>query len=44
MPVPKHIFDPPFAIVRCSYVILAVTDLAASKRFYADMIGLHIES
>ena len=44
MPVPKRIFDPPFNIIRCSYVILAVTDLAASKRFYADMIGLHVES
>ena len=44
MPIPTHIFDPPFNIIRCSYAILAVTDLAASRRFYADIIGMHVES
>jgi catechol 2,3-dioxygenase len=43
MPAPKHIFDPPFNIVRCSHVTLAVTDLARSKAFYADTVGLHVE-
>jgi len=43
MPVPKHILDPPFSIVRCSHVTLAVTDLARSKAFYADTLGLHVE-
>jgi catechol 2,3-dioxygenase len=43
MPVPKHIFDPPFNIIRCSHVTLGVTDLARSKAFYADTLGLHVE-
>ena len=43
MPVPKHIFDPPFNIVRCSHVVLGVTDLARSRAFYADTLGLHVE-
>ncbi len=43
MPVPKHIFDPPFNIVRASHVRLGVTDLGRSKAFYADTFGLHVE-
>jgi catechol 2,3-dioxygenase len=43
MPVPKHVFDPPFNIVRCSHVALGVTDLARAKAFYADTLGLHVE-
>jgi catechol 2,3-dioxygenase len=43
MPVPKHIFDPPFNIVRCSHVTLGVTDLVRSRAFYADTLGLHVE-
>ena len=43
MPAPKHIFDPPFNVVRCSYVVLGVTDLAASRAFYVDTLGLHVE-
>jgi catechol 2,3-dioxygenase len=43
MPVPKHIFDPPFNIVRSSHVTLGVTDLARSKAFYVDTLGLHVE-
>ena len=43
MPVPKHIFDPPFNIVRCSHVTYGVTDLARSKAFYADTLGLVVE-
>jgi catechol 2,3-dioxygenase len=43
MPVPKHIFDPPFNIVRISHVALSVTDLARSRAFYADTLGLHVE-
>lgn len=31
---------PPFAITRASHVALAVTDLAASRDFYRDTIGL----
>ena len=43
MPVPTHIFNPPFNIVRSSHVILGVTDLARSRAFYADTLGLHVE-
>jgi len=43
MPVPKHVFDPPFSIVRCSHVALGVTDLARAKAFYAETLGLHVE-
>jgi catechol 2,3-dioxygenase len=34
MPAPKHIFDPPFNIVRASHVRLGVSDLARSRAFY----------
>ena len=43
MSAPKHIFDPPFSIVRCSHVTLSVADLARSKAFYADTLGLRVE-
>lgn len=43
MPVPKHIFDPPFDIVRASHVVLGAADLIRSRDFYADTIGLHVE-
>ena len=43
MPVPKHIFDPPFNIIRCSHAAYGVTDLGRSKSFYADTLGLHVE-
>ena len=43
MPVPKHVYDPPFNIVRCSHMTLGVTDLSRSKAFYADTLGLHVE-
>ncbi|MDZ7878618.1 MAG: 3,4-dihydroxyphenylacetate 2,3-dioxygenase [Saprospiraceae bacterium] len=40
MPVIQHNFNLPFNIIRCSYGILGVKDLAASRHFYADTIGL----
>jgi len=43
MPVPTHIFDPPFNIIRCSHVVLDVVDLAASGEFYENAVGLHVE-
>jgi catechol 2,3-dioxygenase len=43
MPIPKHVFDPPFNIVRCSHVRLGVADLERAKAFYADTLGLHVE-
>ena len=43
MPVPSHIFDPPFNIVRCSHAVLDVVNLNASREFYERTIGLHVE-
>jgi catechol 2,3-dioxygenase len=43
MPVPAHTFTPPFNIIRASHVSLGVTDLARSKAFYVDTLGLHLE-
>ncbi len=43
MPVPTHVFDPPFNILRASHCVLDVTDLDASRKFYAETIGLHVE-
>jgi len=43
MPVPKHIFAPPFNIVRSSHATLGVTDLGRSRAFYEGMLGLQVE-
>src|SRR5947209_8208953 len=43
MPVPKHIFDPPFNIIRSSHAVLDVTDLDTSREFYETTVGLHVE-
>jgi len=43
MPIPQHVFDPPFNIVRSSHVVLDVVDLTASCAFYENAVGLHVE-
>src|ERR1700745_1335086 len=43
MPIPKHVFDPPFNIIRSSHAVLDVTDLRASRAFYEKTVGLHVE-
>ena len=43
MPIPQHIFDPPFNVIRSSHAVLDVTDLKASTAFYENIIGLHVE-
>ncbi len=40
MPIPKPNMYPPFNIVRLSHIELTVTDLAASRAFYVDTLGL----
>jgi catechol 2,3-dioxygenase len=40
MPVPKHELYPPFNVVRLSHVEYGVTDLAASRAFWVDTLGL----
>ncbi|MEZ5751334.1 MAG: 3,4-dihydroxyphenylacetate 2,3-dioxygenase [Paracoccaceae bacterium] len=42
MPVPAPVLYPPFNIVRLSHVEYRVTDLAASKVFYTDILGLQV--
>jgi len=42
MPVPAPNLYPAFNIVRLSHVELAVTDLAESRKFYADLLGLQV--
>ncbi len=32
MPVPQHVFDPPFNIIRSSHAVLDVTDLERQPR------------
>ena len=42
MGLPVHQLYPPFNIVRLSHIALQVTDLAASRAFYADILGLQV--
>ncbi|WP_102223049.1 3,4-dihydroxyphenylacetate 2,3-dioxygenase [Acidimangrovimonas sediminis] len=42
MPIPAPNLYPPFNIVRLSHVVFGVTDLAASRAFYADVLGLQV--
>ena len=40
MPLPKPNYNPPFNITRASHSVLHVKDLAKSRAFYVDLIGL----
>jgi catechol 2,3-dioxygenase len=42
MPVPAPNLYPPFNTVRLSHVEFGVTDLARSRAFYVDMLGLQV--
>ncbi|POF63196.1 3,4-dihydroxyphenylacetate 2,3-dioxygenase [Novacetimonas maltaceti] len=42
MPIPMPNLYPPFNIVRLSHVEFIVTDLARSRAFYADTLGLQV--
>jgi len=42
MPIPAPNLTPPFNILRLSHVEFGVTDLAASRRFYVDILGLQV--
>ena len=44
MSIPSPVYDPPFNITRASHVVLTVRDLAASRRFYTDVIGLAVSA
>jgi catechol 2,3-dioxygenase len=40
MPLKPPVYDPPFNVLRSSHVALGVADLAASRAFYVDCLGL----
>jgi catechol 2,3-dioxygenase-like lactoylglutathione lyase family enzyme len=40
MPIPETNFDPPFNITRASHLVFTVRDLAASRAFYTEVLGL----
>ncbi|MCA3449502.1 MAG: 3,4-dihydroxyphenylacetate 2,3-dioxygenase [Rhodobacter sp.] len=42
MPVPPPNLNPPFNILRLSHAELRVTDLAWSRAFYVDLLGLQV--
>lgn len=42
MPVPAPNLYPPFNIIRLSHAVFGVTDLAASRAFYVDTLGLQV--
>ena len=42
MPVPASNLYPDFSIVRVSHTELVVRDLAASRAFYVDTLGLQV--
>jgi 3,4-dihydroxyphenylacetate 2,3-dioxygenase len=42
MPLPTANLYPPFNIIRLSHVEYSVTDLAASRAFYVDTLGLQV--
>lgn len=42
MAIPRANLYPPFNVVRLSHVELQVTDLAASRAFYVDTLGLQV--
>ena len=42
MPIPAPNLYPPFNIIRLSHVDFGVTDLAASRAFYVDILGLQV--
>lgn len=42
MPIPTPNLYPPFNVIRLSHVVFGVTDLAKSRHFYVDTLGLQV--
>ena len=40
MSIPKPNYNPPFNVTRASHAVLTVRDLAKSRAFYVDLIGM----
>ena len=41
---PQTNFNPPFDVTRASHLVFTVRDLAASKAFYTEVIGLKVSA
>src|SRR5947207_12668203 len=44
MHIPKPVYRPAFNITRASHVVMTVKDLAASRRFYTELVGLVVSA
>lgn len=44
MPIPKPNLYPDFNTIRLSHVVFNVVDIAASKKFYTEILGLQVSS
>src|SRR4051812_45580388 len=44
MHIPKPVYYPSFNITRASHVVMTVKDLAASRRFYTELVGLVVSA
>ena len=44
MAIPQTNFKPPFDITRASHLVLTAQDLAASKAFYTEVLGLLVSN
>jgi catechol 2,3-dioxygenase len=42
MPIPTPVLHPPFNVVRIGHVAYTVSDLARSRAFYVDLLGLQV--
>jgi catechol 2,3-dioxygenase len=42
--LPEPVYHPPFHVTRASHAVLTVKDLAASRRFYVDLIGFIVSA
>lgn len=42
MAIPQPVLHPPFNIVRISHVVYSVPDLARSRAFYVDLLGMQV--
>jgi len=40
--IPQPVYRPPFNVTRASHVVLRVADLAASRDFYTEIVGLAV--
>jgi catechol 2,3-dioxygenase len=44
MSIPRSVYPPPFNVTRASHAVLTVRDLALSRKFYVDALGLIVSA